>query len=98
MPSDVFFKVATQMTVEDALSLMSTCQTFASDAVMQEFAMQTWSVEFWNRASKRNPRRVHTFTTREIVRIEQFQQILETLETRRWSIEDFYRYWKAESL
>ena len=58
------------------------------------YAVFIYGEEFWNRAMMRPIQKSQPFITikRELIRIELFQKMLDSLNINRWTNKDFYNY------
>tara|TARA_B100001093_G_scaffold517686_1_gene600016 strand:+ start:667 stop:1029 length:363 start_codon:yes stop_codon:yes gene_type:complete len=66
------------------------------DLFFKELSEVYYSSEFWKKANKRplyNSKPLNNFKL-ELIRIENFQKHLDSLNVNRWTKKDFYNYWK----
>lgn len=95
---DLIEKIANYLNLDDILSFSITNSEyyFALDNIFYiNLANKLYSIEFWNKAYlrpiiKSKPLKKMKL---ELIRIENFQKILDSLNNKRWTKKDFYNYW-----
>jgi len=88
----------------DLLSILNLSQVdrinyYSLDELFYQcYAVFIYGEEFWIRARMRPIQKSRPLLTvkRELIRIELFQKMLDSLNINRWTQKDFYDYWKYD--
>ena len=97
---DIIRLISNNLDFKDILDFSITnkfCYYSIDELFYKKIAKQYYGEEFWNRANKRpwyysKPLKN---TKQELIRIENFQKNLDSLNVKRWTQKDFYDYWEG---
>ena len=97
---DVIYKITDYLTFNNIIYLSMTSKEFYylfDDLFFTNLAIKMYSNEFWIKALQRPI--FSSFPLKsmklELIRIENFQKMLDNLNIDRWTNKDFYNYWQV---
>lgn len=98
LPHDLIEKIANYLNLDEILSfsISSSKYYFALDNIFYiNLANKLYTIEFWKKASLRPIIKSKPLKSMklELIRIENFQKMLDSLNHNRWTKKDFYNYW-----
>ena len=100
LEDDVIYKITDYLTFNNIIYLSMTNKELYylfDDLFFTNLAIKMYSNEFWIKALQRPIFSSFPLKTmkHELIRIENFQKILDNLNIDRWTNKDFYNYWQA---
>ena len=103
LPDDIICNIISMLdfdTIIKFTEINNEINSLLDNNFFYNLAIKYYSREFWNRASERliyysKPLKSMKL---EVMRIEQFQNLLEKLENKRWTNQKFYNLWDNEKL
>ncbi len=99
---DIFISIAKNLTFNDILNFSIVNREIFNvldDNFYLNLAIDYYSLEFWRRASRRPKHISNPLNSMklELIRIENFQNILVFYKIHRWREIDFYKHWELKN-
>ena len=97
LPSDLLEYICNFLDPHSILRFISTSNKYnLPEKFFMNYLYQLYGNIFWKRAMQRNVIHHTQKWKTEFIRIESLQKIIEELENRRWTCDDFYELWYIE--